>query len=178
MSAPSRSPIVVFGAGGHGKVVCDILVCAGETVLGFVDDGTAAGVLVLGLPVLGVTDNFFALGGHSLLAVRLFAALEKEFGKKLPLTTLLQSPTIRQFAEVLTQPQSWSALVPLQPVGNRPPFFCVHAVGGNVLEYYDLAQQMRPDQPFYGLQAVGLDGQQKPLGSIAEMAAQYLREVR
>ena len=53
MSAPSRSPIVVFGAGGHGKVVCDILVCAGETVLGFVDDRTAAGVLVLGLPVLG-----------------------------------------------------------------------------------------------------------------------------
>ncbi len=132
----------------------------------------------LRLRAIGVTDNFFVLGGHSLLAVRLFAAVEKEFGQKLPLTTLLHAPTIRQLAAALAQPQSWSALVPLQPAGNRPPFFCVHAVGGNVLEYYELAQQMCPDQPFYGLQSVGLDGKQRPLRSIAEMAAQYLREIR
>ena len=132
----------------------------------------------LRLRAIGVTDNFFALGGHSLLAARLFTAVEKEFGQKLPLTTLLHAPTIRQLAAALAQPQSWSALVPLQSAGNKPPFFCVHAVGGNVLEYYELAQQISRDQPFYGLQSRGLDGNSAPLISIAEMAAHYLQEIR
>ena len=130
---------------------------------------------------VSVTENFFALGGHSLLAVRLFAAVEKSFGKKLPLATLLQAPTIRQLAALLAQDYwqpSWQSLVALQPNGDRPPFFCIHAVGGNVLEYYELAQQMNPDQPFYGLQAVGLDGKRKPLRTIASMASQYLYEIR
>ena len=135
----------------------------------------------LRLQPIGVTENFFDLGGHSLLAVRIFAAIEETFGQKLPLATLFQAPTIRQLAALLAEERwqpSWSSLVPLQPQGNRPPFFCIHAVGGNVLEYYELAQQMRPDQPFYGLQSVGLDGKQKPLRTIAEMAACYLHEMR
>ena len=47
------SSLVVYGAGGHGKVVCDILLARGEIVAGFLDDGRAPGDLVLGLPVLG-----------------------------------------------------------------------------------------------------------------------------
>ncbi len=135
----------------------------------------------LHLHPISVTDNFFELGGHSLLAVRIFAEIEANFGKRLPLVTLFQSPTIRQLAVFLQVPgeQSlWSALVPLQPNGSNPPFFCVHAVGGNVLEYYELAQQMPSDQPFYGLQSVGLDGKRQPLTSIEEMAAQYIKELR
>ncbi len=45
--------LVVFGAGGHGKVVADILVSAGVAVDGFLDDGRAVGTPVLGVPVLG-----------------------------------------------------------------------------------------------------------------------------
>jgi len=48
-----NNPLVVFGAGGHGKVVCDILLCSGEAVLGFLDDSRPHGELHLGLPVLG-----------------------------------------------------------------------------------------------------------------------------
>ena len=135
----------------------------------------------LHLHPISVTDNFFELGGHSLLAVRIFAEIEANFGKRLPLVTLFQSPTIRQLAVFLQVPSEqslWSALVPLQPNGSNPPFFCVHAVGGNVLEYYELAQQMPSDQPFYGLQSVGLDGKRQPLTSIEEMAAQYIKELR
>jgi len=47
------SALVVYGAGGHGKVVCDILLAGGHEVAGFVDDGAAVGTRVLGLPVLG-----------------------------------------------------------------------------------------------------------------------------
>jgi sugar O-acyltransferase (sialic acid O-acetyltransferase NeuD family) len=46
--------ILVLGAGGHGKVVADILCCAGESVMGFLDDDPETwGATRLGLPVLG-----------------------------------------------------------------------------------------------------------------------------
>ena len=56
MSDASEWPrgLVVYGAGGHAKVVCDVLQCAGRTVLGFIDDAPQRhGTTVLGLPVLG-----------------------------------------------------------------------------------------------------------------------------
>jgi amino acid adenylation domain-containing protein len=136
---------------------------------------------VLGVNRLGVTENFFELGGHSLLAVRLFAEIEKTFGKNLPLATLFQAPTVRQLASVLRQEgwhDGWSSLVMIQPGGARRPFFCVHAAGGNVLEYHDLARSLGPDQPFYGLQAKGLDGKSPPHTTIKEMAAHYIKEMR
>lgn len=49
----TTSPIVVFGAGGHGKVVADLLLVAQQDVIGFIDDVQAEGTLVLGLPILG-----------------------------------------------------------------------------------------------------------------------------
>jgi amino acid adenylation domain-containing protein len=139
---------------------------------------------VLGVKSVGVNDNFFELGGHSLLAVRLFSLIGKEFDTYLPLATLFQAPTVAQLAALLERAQErdwnpqWSSLVPIQPDGDRPPFFCVHAVGGNVLEYYDLARHLGADQPFYGLQSRGLDGKQSPHKRIAEMAAHYLKEIR
>ncbi len=136
---------------------------------------------VLGIYPIGIRDNFFELGGHSLIAVRLFSAIQQAFGKQLPLAVLFQSPTIEQLAELLRQQgwePAWNSLVPLRPNGTAAPFFCVHAVGGNVLEYNNLVQHFDSDHPFYGLQAVGLDGQTPPLTSIEEMAAHYLHEIR
>ena len=136
---------------------------------------------VLGVSSIGVHDNFFDLGGHSLLAVRLFARIERSFGRNLPLATLFQAPTVKQLARVLREeswPAPWSSLVMIQGEGARQPFFCVHAAGGNVLEYHDLARLLGPDQPFYGLQAKGLDGKEEPHTTIKEMAAYYTKEMR
>jgi aspartate racemase len=136
---------------------------------------------VLTIGPVGIDDNFFDIGGHSLLAVRLFAQIEKSFGKNLPLATLFQAPTIRLLAQVLREEgwtASWSSLVLLQNGGNRRPFFCVHAAGGNVLEYHELARLLGPDQPFYGLQAQGLDGNQPPHTTIKHMATHYIKELR
>jgi thioesterase domain-containing protein/acyl carrier protein len=135
----------------------------------------------LGVKPIGIKDNFFELGGHSLLAVRLFAQIEKVFGKKLPLATLFQAPDVENFAKLLRQEgwlPSWSSLVPIQPNGSRPPFFCVHAHGGNVLNFNDLSRCLGPNQPFYGLQAQGLDGSRPRHNSVEEMAAHYIREIR
>lgn len=136
---------------------------------------------VLGLTSINVTDNFFDLGGHSLLAVKLFYEIEKAFGKKLPLTTLFQAPSVEQLAAVIRRDEtigSESSLVPIQPDGTKPPFFCIHAAGGNVLFYRDLSRHLGSDQPFFGIQARRIGGRQDAHSDLKEMAAYYIAEMR
>ncbi len=136
---------------------------------------------VLSKDSIGIRDNFFDLGGHSLLAARLMHRIEQTLGQRLPLAALLQAPTVEQFAALLRQEgwsAAWSSLVAIQPEGSRPPFFCVHGVGGNVVGFRDLARHMGPDQPFYALQPQGLDGKRPCLTSVGEMAERYIREIR
>jgi glutamate-1-semialdehyde aminotransferase/thioesterase domain-containing protein/acyl carrier protein len=135
----------------------------------------------LNLERVSSNANFFELGGQSLSAVSLFAKIEKEFGKKLPLATLFTSPTIEALGLALQKEstkQSWSPLVPISPKGSNPPLFLVHGAGGNVLLYRSLGEHLSPDFPLYGLQSKGLDGKSQPLRTIEEMASCYLREVR
>jgi amino acid adenylation domain-containing protein len=136
---------------------------------------------LLGMKRVGIRDNFFDLGGHSLLAVRLVGQIEKLTGKHLPVASLFQAPTIEEQAKLLRQEQrlaSWESLVAIQPGGSRPPFFCLHAHDGGVLFWRDLARHLGLDQPFYALQAQGLDGRQPPLSRIEEMASHYIKEMR
>jgi amino acid adenylation domain-containing protein len=136
---------------------------------------------VLGVRPVGVRDNFFELGGHSLLAVRLFALIEKQLGKKLPLTAIFQGATVEHLAGVLRQqatsgPQS--SLVPLHPGGSKRPLFLVHPAGGHVFPYIHLAQLLGSDQPCYGLQARGLEDGQDPHTRIEDMAAWYIQALQ
>lgn len=136
---------------------------------------------ILGIEGISCNANYFALGGDSLMAVQLFAAVEKATGKKLPPITLFQAPTIQLLAKVLEAHEGtalWSSLVPIQPVGFKPPFFCAHANDGDVFYFRHLAGHFAPDRPFYGLQPVGLDGKQALHTRIEDMAAHYLQEVR
>jgi len=130
---------------------------------------------------VGIRDNFFELGGDSLLAVRLIAQIHQQFKRELPLSTLFLTPTIEGLASVLEQPTDsllWSPLVPIQPAGSKPPFFCVHPIFGVVFPYYELAYCLGLDQPFYGLQPLGLDGEQPPLTRIEDMATHYIEALR
>ena len=70
------------------------------------------------------------------------------------------------------------SLVSIQPSGSLPPFFCMHAHGGNALEYRHLSRCLGPDRPFYGLQSRGLDGTCAPLERIEDMARLYISEIR
>ena len=136
---------------------------------------------VLGIRPIGVTDNFFELGGHSLAAVRLFAMIEKRLGKKVPLATVFQGPTIEHLAHILRQhagSSPGSPLVAIQPRGNRRPLFLIHPAGGHVFPYIQLAQKLGPDQPCYGLQARGLEEGQEPHSRIEDMAADYIKGIR
>lgn len=136
---------------------------------------------VLNIQPIGIEDNFFDLGGHSLLAVKLIAQSERVWNQKLPLATFLAAPTIAQFARILRQGQvstAWSSLVPIESRGSKIPLFCIHPVGGNVLEYYPLAHQLGQEQPIYGIQSQGLDGIQDPLTQLEAMAAKYINEIQ
>jgi len=132
-------------------------------------------------PDIDVRQSFFDLGGHSLLGVRLFAEIEKRFGQRLPLATLLASPSVRLLGKRIQSSQSgpvrWPCLVPVQIAGSGPRFFCVHGAGGNVLLYRDLARRMAPEVRFFGLQAQGLDGHSPCLTSVEAMAELYLEEI-
>jgi thioesterase domain-containing protein/acyl carrier protein len=136
---------------------------------------------ILGVTPIGLTEDFFELGGHSLQAVRMFAEVEEKFERSIPLATLFEAGTIEKLAALLRQ-DGWhapeSSLVPIQPLGNKPPFFCIHAKGGNVLFYKDLARHLGTDQPFYGLQARRLAGRQVGHDSVEEMAAFYIKEIK
>ncbi len=55
----SRSGVLILGAGGHGKVVADILLCQDVPVSGFLDDNPMLeGQVRLGLPILGPIESY------------------------------------------------------------------------------------------------------------------------
>lgn len=131
---------------------------------------------------IGVSDDFFELGGDSLVAVSLFVEIENKFDVELPLSALINSPTIETLAALIEHDSSSKDskyLVPIQEEGTRPPLFCMHAAGGNVLFYRDLASALGSDQPVYGLQARGVANKAETAHErIEDMAREYLREIR
>ena len=145
---------------------------------------------VLEVRPVGVHDNFFELGGHSLAGVRLFAGIEQEFGRKLPLASLFQGPTVAQLAALLRAESggetsgrrqaagAGDSLVALQAGGNRPPLFFVHGAGtGNLWAYANLVPHLEPDQPVYAFESRAAKGGEE-LPDLETMAAHYIQEMR
>ena len=135
---------------------------------------------ILKVERVGLNDNFFELGGHSLAAVRMVSEVQKLVGKPLPLASLFQAPTVETFAKLIRREgwtSSWSSLVPMQPLGSRTPLFLIHGAEGNVLMYRNLTRYLGPDQPVYGLQSQGLNGDGHLNTTIHDMASHYIKEV-
>jgi len=142
---------------------------------------------LLGVEKVEFDDDFFGLGGHSLVGVRLFAKIKKAWQVDLELAILFEARTVRQLAELIRKAQQpvataeqkvWSTLVPIQPNGLRIPLFCVHAVGGDVLFYEQLAKALGSDQPFYAFKSPLIA--QAVIGetSVEELAQIYVKEMR
>jgi len=136
---------------------------------------------VLGVKPIGVRDNFFDLGGKSLQAARLFTKIIGTFGRELPLTTLIDAPTVELLANQirpLSKDANYPTLVPMKKTGKRPPFFCVHGGAGSTLFMHRLAARMDVDQPFYGIEPEGMDGRRFKHTTLEDIAAHYLCEIR
>ena len=135
---------------------------------------------VLKLNQVKIFDDFFELGGHSILAIQLSANIQKEFGIEFPLAAFFETPNVAAIAERIRGNQGYfdnQILIPIQPKGDRSPFFCFPGVGGNVVYFSDLARNLGSDQPFYGLQAPGLAEGTEPLTTVVDIARVYTQEI-
>ncbi|NEQ72232.1 MAG: amino acid adenylation domain-containing protein [Okeania sp. SIO2C9] len=136
---------------------------------------------VLEVSPVGIRDNFFDIGGHSLLAIALIARVQQQLGKNLSLAALLQNPTIEQLAISLRSGkdyESTSPLVKMQSDGDLPPLFLIPPSSGTVLFYLDLARNLGSEQPIYGLQAPGLNGERSPFTTLKELATHHLKAIK
>ncbi|MEU7413574.1 amino acid adenylation domain-containing protein, partial [Streptomyces sp. NPDC042638] len=74
----------------------------------------------LGLPSIGIDDDFFAVGGHSLLATRLVSRVRGTFGVQLTLREFFKHPTVALLAEYVTSGGGESGRPELTAAGERP----------------------------------------------------------
>jgi thioesterase domain-containing protein/acyl carrier protein len=139
----------------------------------------------LGRKTVGLDEDFFEMGGHSLKAIQVMKQLEERTGIRLPVTTLFTAPSVQKLSSLVgkdTLPEKekgsrlWRSLVPIKPEGSKSPLYIVHGSGLTVLVFNSLAKALSPDQPVYGLQAHGLDGEE-PFDTIEAIASYYITEI-
>lgn len=128
---------------------------------------------------IGINDNFFELGGHSLAAVQVITRIKNETGKRIRLANFFEYPTVEQLAILIEhdKKQTHNSLVPIKPEGSKVPLYIVHGNGSTAFKFISFAQQLDPDQPVFGLQAIGIDGFAEPLDNIKDIAASYVSEI-
>jgi len=155
---------------------------------------------------IGLDDDFFALGGDSLLGLRLLAQIERRLGSGLALKDLVEAPTVRALAARIAPNRGAGgaaghggpagpgdpaglaslaglarpagSLVTLHPGSRGAPVFFLHAVGGHVVFYRELARAIDPGRAAYGVPAQGLEDGQRCHRTVEDMAAHYLAQVR
>jgi amino acid adenylation domain-containing protein len=134
---------------------------------------------LLGLTFIGAHDDFFELGGHSLIAIQVMTRIKKETGIQIPISALFQYPTIQSLSRLIetNAQQNFSCLVPIKPSGTKPPLFLIHGDGLNVLVFKSFSKYISADQPVWGIQSKGLDGQSLPDNTIEAIAKDYLKEI-
>ncbi|MET9882851.1 amino acid adenylation domain-containing protein [Streptomyces sp. NPDC006430] len=159
----------------------------------YVAPGTPAELLlaevwrnVLGLPEVGIHDDFFRLGGSSLSTVRV-AAQAAARGLEVSVRDLIELPTIAQLAARATEGAEGRGAGEAGAVGavtsevrlregEGAPLWCVHPTGGSAAWYVPLARTLPPGRPVRAFQARGLLGGVDPT-TVAGIAANYVAEM-
>ncbi|MHB1252460.1 MAG: amino acid adenylation domain-containing protein, partial [Acidimicrobiales bacterium] len=132
----------------------------------------------LGLQEVTRTDNFFGLGASSSDAQRMIEQLKNTYATSITLEELRQAPTVAQLAELTAARSKHSTLVVLNGTGSRTPFFCIAGSGGLALNFLPLSRLLGPQQPFFGLQARGIESRALPDFTLSAAARRHVKTIR
>src|SRR5258708_27347493 len=109
------------------------------------------------LDQISLNDRFTELGGTSLNATQLVLKTRATFNVPVTILDFFNASTITLQAavieEIIQNPRSGrqnTDLIPIQPIGLRPPLFCTHAIYGSVYIYHNLYPFLPVDQPDFG----------------------------
>ena len=130
---------------------------------------------ILGVAEVRMGDSFFDLGGDSLAAAGLLAAVEQEFGRRIPMADLFEHETLEFMAGLVeaAAPESpRSLLVPIKRTGNLPPLYCLDLPGWSGAKYLQLARHMSSQQPLVAV-ADDLTDAGSSYASVEEIATVY-----
>jgi amino acid adenylation domain-containing protein len=144
---------------------------------------------LLGVPEVGVTDDFFDLGGHSLLATQVVARLKRELGHGVSVLDVFKHPTVRELAAVADTPEDQRGPRQLLNLLTRPSssqvgaptlsLVCVPYGGGSAVVYQPLADALPPGCALWSVAAPGHDvGVTEDALPFDELAAGCVREIR
>ena len=135
---------------------------------------------VLGLKNISVVDNLIDYGIESVRIIELLEQINKKFNKDLPLSAVIDSPCIESLAEKIRQKGAEVETLPfvmLKKGGGKKTVFCIHTIGGNPFVYYSLSGKLPEEYSVYGIQAKGLEAEEKAHDSIEEMSTFYLEQI-
>ncbi|NDP28894.1 MAG: amino acid adenylation domain-containing protein, partial [Flavobacterium sp.] len=132
----------------------------------------------LNIENIDIFSNFFEIGGHSIRAVKVIVEIEKQTGKRIPLSSLFENSTIEKFAKLIESNVEVSSecIVPVKPNGNKVPLFIIHGAGLNVLNFVNVIKHFDEDQPVYFIQGTARRYEEW-YESIEDMAAQYIEAI-
>ncbi|MBE0599082.1 MAG: hypothetical protein IH614_17675, partial [Desulfuromonadales bacterium] len=123
-------------------------------------------------------DDFFEIGGDSLRGLRVLNAVEREFGTRLPMSSLLFSGSkpsgMAEMLDAIVSGGRLSVVVPLRPGEGGVPVFWVPGGGMMSAVAFREVSQRLGQRPVFGLEA-SLNGD--PASSLPELAKEFVEAV-
>lgn len=137
---------------------------------------------ILGVPRIGMKDNFFDLGGHSLLVIKLISMVSQKVDRTATVRDLFDAPTLGGFVEQLQRPQrqDWYPIVALSKHYFRqyaPIMYFVPGMGVISAAYQPLADALQPQVQLKVLESKGIDNRFPLHESFQDMVTDFVHAV-